>query len=609
MKLETAKLVPAASPRNASAVLLFIATAALAVGTFVADTVDPNDLSFPLLYIVVVLMAARLCRGRDLVLVAAGCLALLALSYLVSPPIGPSSEALLRLTIRGTVIGLTAYLVLQTQSAETGLREKAALLDLTQDTIFVRDMDDVITYWNRGAAELYGWAVEEAVGKAAHDLLTTRFPAPLDAIRAELHAVGIWEGELVHTKRDGAQVTVFSRWALQRDGQGRPFAILETNNDITERKRAEYLTRQVFENSPNGIFIIDRDYRYRRVNPVYLRRMGIPAEQIAGKHVSDLFGTELFERTLKPNLDRCFAGEEFTYTDWFDFPFGRFYLAKTYSPLRAGTERVDSALVITHDLTGHMQATEALQAAQGELAQVARMNTLGELAASIAHEINQPLTAVVNGANAGLRWLDGESPELDEARQMLARIRKDGNRAAEVIARIRALASKSPIRMDRLAINDVVEDVISLVRNEIDRNRVVLRARLADDLPPILGDRVHLQQVILNLVVNAIEAMHDNEPRELLITSSKDEAENVLVSVRDSGPGLDPQSVNRIFQSFFTTKPSGMGMGLSICQSIVEAHGGQLSARPNEPRGALFEVALPREQAQGRQPAKRAKRS
>ena len=247
MKLETAKLVPAASPRNASAVLLPIATAALAVGTFVADTVDPNDLSFPLLYIVVVLMAARLCRGRDLVLVAAGCLALLALSYLVSPPIGPPSEALLRLSIRGTVIGLTAYLVLQNQSAEAGLREKAALLDLTQDTIFVRDMDDVITYWNRGAAELYGWAVEEAVGRAAHDLLTTRFPAPLDAIRAELHAVGSWEGELVHTKRDGAQVTVASRWALQRDRQGRPFAILETNNDITERKRAEYLTGQVFE--------------------------------------------------------------------------------------------------------------------------------------------------------------------------------------------------------------------------------------------------------------------------------------------------------------------------------------------------------------------------
>jgi C4-dicarboxylate-specific signal transduction histidine kinase len=265
--------------------------------------------------------------------------------------------------------------------------------------------------------------------------------------------------------------------------------------------------------------------------------------------------------------------------------------------LRAGTERVDSALVITHDLTEHMQATEALQAALVELAHVARMSTLGELAASIAHEINQPLTAVVNGASAGLRWLDGESPELDEARQMLARIRKDGNRAAEVIARIRALASKSPIRMDRLDINDVVLDVIALVRNEIDRNRVVLRARLADDLPPIQGDRVHLQQVILNLVVNAIEAMHDNELRELLITSSKDEAENVLVSVRDSGPGLDPHTVDRIFQSFFTTKPSGMGMGLSICQSIVEAHGGQLSARPNEPRGALFEVALPRERA------------
>ncbi|MBB6409223.1 PAS domain-containing sensor histidine kinase [Mesorhizobium sangaii] len=485
MKLATVQSAPAASRRNRSAVLLRIATAAIAAGAFIADTIDPNDISYPLLYVVVVLLAARFCYGRNLVFVAAGCLALLVLSYLISPPIGPTEDALLRMSIRGTVIAVTAYLVLQSQSAQAGEREKAALLDLTQDTIFVRNMDDVITYWNRGAAELYGWSAEEAVGRVTHDLLKTRFPAPLTAINAELHSLGRWDGELVYTKRNGSEVAVASRWALQRDRQGNPTSVLETNNDITERKRAE----------------------------------------------------------------------------------------------------------------------NALQLAQAELAHVARMSTLGELAASIAHEINQPLAAIVNGAGAGLRWLDRQPPDLDEARQMLTRILKDGNRAADVIGRIRALVRKSPVKMDRLAINDVVLDVIALARSDIERNRAVLRTRLADDLPPIQGDRVQLQQALLNLVVNAIEAMRDHEPRELLITSGNDEAQNVVVTVHDSGPGLDPETVGRIFQSFFTTKADGMGMGLSICRSIVEAHGGQLSARPNEPRGARFEIALPREQAQARHAA------
>jgi two-component system sensor kinase FixL len=485
LKLETAPSEAAALRWNRPAVLLPIATAAMAAGTFIVDTVDPNDISFPLVYIVVVLLGSRFCYGRDLVLVAAGCVALLVLSYLISPPIGPTQDALLRMSIRSTVIAVTAYLVLQSQSAQAGEREKAALLDLTQDTIFVRSMDDVITYWNRGAAELYGWSAEEAVGRVTHDLLKTRFPTPLTAINAELHSLGRWDGELVYTKRNGSEVAVASRWALQRDRQGNPASVLETNNDITERKRAE----------------------------------------------------------------------------------------------------------------------DALQLAQAELAHVARMSTLGELAASIAHEINQPLAAIVNGAGAGLRWLDRQPPDLDEARQMLARILKDGNRAAEVIGRIRALVSKSPVRMDRLFFNDIVLDVIALARSDIERNRVVLRTRLADDLPPIQGDRVQLQQALLNLVINAIEAMRDHEPRELVITSGNDEAQNVVVSVRDSGPGLDPETVSRIFQSFFTTKADGMGMGLSICRSIVEAHGGQLSARTNEPRGARFEVAVPRDQAQTRHAA------
>jgi C4-dicarboxylate-specific signal transduction histidine kinase len=282
---------------------------------------------------------------------------------------------------------------------------------------------------------------------------------------------------LIHTRRDGTQVVATSRWALQLNDQGKPIAILETNNDITERKRAE----------------------------------------------------------------------------------------------------------------------EALRQAQAELAHVTRVTTLGEMTASIAHEINQPLAAVVNNASACLRWLAGQAPNLEEARQSAALIIADGHRAGEIIGRIRALAKKSPPRKDWLDINETILEVTALARSEVQGNRVSLETQLADDVPLILGDRIQLQQVILNLIINAIEAMSGvNEgPRELLVGSGKDESRGVLVTVRDSGPGLDPESLDHLFTAFFTTKPQGMGMGLAISRSIIEAHGGRLWATLNAPRGAVFQFTLP----------------
>ena len=301
---------------------------------------------------------------------------------------------------------------------EKALRERAQLLDLTHDTIFVRDMSDVITFWNRGAEELYGWKSEQAVGKVSHQLTQTIFPARLEEINAELFRTGRWEGELIHTKRDGTQVTVASRWALQRDEQGNPIAILETNNDITERKRAEYLTWHVFESSPDSISIVGRDYRYQRVNPVFARFWGMPAEKIVGMHVTDLMGRENFERRVK-NLDRCFAGEEVSFADWFATPHGRKYRAISYSPLRPDLQRVEAALVIARDLTEHVLASEALREAQMQLAHVNRVTTMGQFTASIAHEVNQPIAAAVTNADAALRWLGCRPPDLQEVRQSL----------------------------------------------------------------------------------------------------------------------------------------------------------------------------------------------
>ncbi|WP_205927114.1 sensor histidine kinase [Rhizobium sp. P32RR-XVIII] len=240
------------------------------------------------------------------------------------------------------------------------------------------------------------------------------------------------------------------------------------------------------------------------------------------------------------------------------------------------------------------EAEKALHQAQADLAHLTRVSTLGELTSSIAHEVNQPLAAVVANANAALRWLGTQPPNLEEAQAALGRISRDGSRAGDVIRRIRALVKKAPPRKDRLDINEIIIDVIALTRSEVLRNGVSLETRLGRDLPPIRGDRVQLQQVILNFIINAIEAMSEvtERPRELAIDSGKDASTGVLVTVRDSGPGLEPESFDHLFDAFYTTKPGGMGMGLSICRSIIEAHGGQVQAA-NVPQGAVFQFSVP----------------
>jgi signal transduction histidine kinase len=220
---------------------------------------------------------------------------------------------------------------------------------------------------------------------------------------------------------------------------------------------------------------------------------------------------------------------------------------------------------------------------------------MGELAASIAHEVNQPLAGIATNANACLRWLAGESPNLNEAREAVRRIIRDGNRAGEVISRMRALFKKARTAKERLDINEAVEEVVILTQSEMRRNKVALRMELAADLPSVMGDRVQLQQVVVNLILNAIEAMSTLEDRErdLVITTQRGEADEIRVAVQDSGIGLDPDNAERIFDAFHTTKPGGLGMGLSISRSIVERHDGRLWAVSNQGPGATFQFTLP----------------
>src|SRR6267142_1068531 len=263
-----------------------------------------------------------------------------------------------------------------------------------------------------------------------------------------------------------------------------------------------------------------------------------------------------------------------------------------YARLRLLNEELEQRVV--ERTTQLMQASEALREAQAELAHINRVTALGQLAASITHEVMQPIAAGINGAQAALRWLSAEPPNLAEVREALGYAVNEGNRAIDVIGRIRALIKKAPPRKDVFDINEAIPEVVGLTRSETIKNSVSVQTQLTEGLPRIQGDKVQLQQVILNLIINAVEAMSSvgEGSRQLLISSGKD-VSGVLVAVRDSGPGLSPASFERLFDAFYTTKAEGMGMGLSICRSIVESHGGRIWASPDFGQGATFQFTLP----------------
>src|SRR6266478_721334 len=489
---------------------------------------------------------------------------------------------------------------IERKRAEDALRRQANLLEQVHEAILVCELPGTIIYWNRGAEQLYGFSREEAIGRLSHDLLRTEHAIPMDLFEETIERHRTWTGELTQTRCDGRKVVVDSRCVLVHEADGRRL-VLETNRDITERKRAEYLTGQVFESLPDGVAIIGRDYRYQQVNPAYEQQWGGPrmsAERIVGMHVADVVGMEVFEQTAKPYLDRCFDGEEGSYAGWFSNALGRRYMAGTCSPLRPHSEPVESALVIVRDLTEHMLASEALREAQAELAHVTRVTTLGEVTASFAHELNQPLAAILNNANACLGLLSSGRADLEAVREALADIVSDADRASAIIERVRGLAKRSSPEQVPLQLVDVVADIVALAAAESVARRVAIRTDIPADLPVVLGDRVQLQQVLLNLVVHGMDAMSavDEPERKLEIRGrpdTQDGSQAARISVQDRGIGLHAGQADRLFEAFYTTKPHGMGLGLAISRSIIEAHGGRLWAESNRGPGATFSFRLP----------------
>jgi PAS domain S-box-containing protein len=363
--------------------------------------------------------------------------------------------------------------------------------------------------------------------------------------------------------------------------------------DLAER---EAKIRRLVDANIVGIFMWDLEGRIFEANDAFLGIVGYGREDLISGRLrwTDLTPPEWLDRDERrwvPELKMAGSLQ----------PFEKEYFRKDGSrvPVLIGAATFEGSgnqgVAFVLDLTERKRAEEALREAQMELAHANRVTTMGQLAASIAHEIKQPLAAAVSSAQAASAWLGNQPPNLDQAQAALDRIGKAGKLASDFVDRIRNLIRKSAPRKDGLDINEAIRDVIALTRGEAIKNGVSLQTQLARDLPIIQADRVQLQQVVLNLIMNAVEAMRgvDEGSRELLIGTGKGANGEVLVAVRDSGPGLNPECVDRIFDAFYTTKPGGMGMGLSICRSIVEAHGGRLWATADQPQGATFQFTVP----------------
>jgi PAS domain S-box-containing protein len=424
----------------------------------------------------------------------------------------------------------------------------------------------------------------------------------------------LWEGKRQHfqiekryRRKDGTLVWVRNNVTLVPGTGGVGPFLFTIVEDITERKREESERRYVeqryrvmVETASDAVVCIDERGAILLANPATTKVFGYDPADLIGKPLTMLMPEYL--RKLHEDGFRRYSATGQRHINWQGTELTglrkngqEFPVEISFGELTADGHRIFTGFV--RDISERKQAEElraSLHATQLELAQVSRLTTMGELAASIAHEVNQPLTAVTNNANACLRLLARRNLEPEVLRRALEEIVGDGTRASSVIARIRAFIKKAPTEKSELDINEVIQEVLALARRELSENRVLIEPQLTNALPPVLADRVQLQQVLLNLIMNGIEAMTavTDRPRLLWVQSRNDESGDLLVAVCDSGTGLGSEA-DRVFTPFFTTKANGMGMGLSISRSLVESHGGRLWATPNSPHGAIFSFTLP----------------
>lgn len=485
----------------------------LALAIFLFDTLSPLEGAVAVLYVAVVLLAARTGRRRDIVMAAGGTLLLTLIAYFDTHGLHRAGSWTLRAMVSLSAIGITAALALQ------------------------------------------GCAATSALARSE-----SRYRRMFNASR-----IGVIE-------EDWRGVRTTLRDSGRRPRQG--FATAH-DDELQEVRRIRALVR-----------VID-------VNPAMLAVLGRGAATPVDASAKNLriVSDRIFAETLDAFArgDPFFEGEsEFLRADGGRTPF---LYTVTFPPAE---DPDGSVLIFLVDITERRQAQNALLAAQADLAHAARTATLGELSASIAHEVNQPLMAVVTNGEAGLRWLRRASPDLAEVDQALSRIVAEGNRASQIVARIRSFVKKAPVQQELLTMTTIIDEAVLLVERELLAAHVELEVNIAPDLPAVRGDRIQFQQILVNLMVNAGQALATRDaPRLLHISAGLDENGHIAVTVADNGPGIGPAELPRLFEPFFTTRQEGMGMGLAICRTTAEAYGGRLTVDSCPDEGATFRLTLP----------------
>lgn len=614
-----------------------IAALLLAAMIFAVDVFTRFDGAVAVLYTAVVLLVAP--AGRRAVMAAGAGTAVLALTAFVAGHIGDFTDgALSRLAVSLTVIAITTVLSIRDRASRTTLGEQARILELSHDTVIIRDPDDIILFWNDGAEHLYGWTRKEAVGRNCSELLQCEFPRI--EVGAALQETGHWSGELVRTRRDGTRLVLASRWLLRRDPDGRPVGVIESSADLTRQRIAAAQveaserryrtifdaagfaawesdcsgTNQVLEAVPAGTdlgsWLRAEPDRVRQAfqAAVVLEANSAAVALFEAQDRTDLVGTSITARYLPEStealigiFEALISGQHTAESEVRLATFsGRVVDVVLRITRLPGDGPFARVLVMAFDVTERNEARARVEQISAELAHAARVSMLGQLAASIAHEVNQPLAAIVNYGKSARRWLGRAKPDLDEVSSCVDKMLSNATRAAEVVSRVRAMARKEVAEAQLLDLSELIEDAIALVQREARIAGIKVRRTGSANLPPVLADKVQVQQVMMNLLLNAIHAMQElrGRPRELCIETSVSPAAMARVAVIDCGIGFAPGGEAKLFEPFFTTKPNGMGMGLSICKSLIEAQGGRIFASNNDGFGATVAFTLPL--AQGR---------
>jgi PAS domain S-box-containing protein len=515
-----------------------------------------------------------------------------------------------------------------------GVRAGDDINDLSSESIIVFNLAGTIAYWSLPAQALYGWSAQDAVGRKIEPLLSRPAFEPHPVAYERLRADRLWSGKLLRIRADGEEIVVKVRWTLRLDADDQPDAIIEfscaeASEEAYDRlKASEARYRQLFERAPVALMLDDargiadlvRDLRLAGVTdldayideyPCFLDRAidtiavleanALAVELFGAREPADLLGPvrhiwkdapDTFRRALVALYQGAVHFAEETKVRTLD---GRTIDVLFSLAFSAQDEFLGASLNGMLDITARVKTEAQLRQLTADFSHAARLSTLGELAASIAHEIKQPLSAIMTNAQTSLRWLARQDTDLDKVGQLNARIAESAERAGAIIARIQDMGSKHHAAPETLDLNDIVQNCLMFIRHESNDQGVAIRTMLATDLPSVRGDKIQLQQIIVNLLVNSLQALRtiDEDQRDILLTTGADEIGGVTVSIQDNGTGIPPADLDRIFSGFFTTKVGGMGIGLTICQSIINAHGGSIMAANHPAGGAVFSFTLP----------------